>query len=58
MGVGIFTGVPKQLNGVNKLLQMMDWQAKEGEVNEGMLGEYIRFGAIGPEHVINTHTPA
>ena len=37
---------------------MMDWQAKEGEVNEGMLGEYIRFGAIGPEHVINTHTPA
>ena len=25
MGVGIFTGVPKQLNGVSKLLQMMDW---------------------------------
>lgn len=25
MGTGIFTGTPKVLNGVNKLLQMMDW---------------------------------
>ena len=56
MGVGIFTGVPKQLNGVAKLLQMMDWQAEEGENNEGMMGEYLRFGAVGKEHVVNTHT--
>ena len=34
MGVGIFTGVPKQLNGVARLLQMMDWQSEEGEENE------------------------
>ena len=54
MGVGIFTGVPKQLNGVSRLVQMMDWQSGEGEENEGMVGEYVRFGAVGPEHVINT----
>jgi len=53
MGVGIFTGLPKQLSGVSKLLQMMDWQAEEGEPNEGMLGDYIRFGAVGPEHVVD-----
>jgi len=56
MGVGIFTGVPKQLNGVAKLLQMMDWQAEEGEENEGMIGNYLNFGAIGKEHVVNAHT--
>ena len=54
MGVGIFTGVPKQLSGVMKLLQMMDWQADVGECNEGMIGDYVRFGAIGPDHVVNT----
>ena len=37
MGVGIFTGVPKQLNGVHTLLQRMDWESGEGEPNEGML---------------------
>jgi len=35
MGQGIFTGVPKQLSGVHKLLQMMDWESEEGEPNEG-----------------------
>jgi len=55
MGVGIFTGVPKQLNGVAKLLQMMDWQSKEGEINEGMVGDYLNFGAIGKEHVVDEH---
>lgn len=55
MGVGIFTGTPKQLNGVATLLQRMDWQANEGEENEGILGEYVRFGAIGKDHVVNTH---
>jgi adenylate kinase len=58
MGVGIFTGVPKQLNGVATLLQRMDWESEEGEQNEGMVGDYIRFGAIGKEHVVNSHTDA
>jgi adenylate kinase len=56
MGVGIFTGVPKQLNGVSKLLQMMDWQSEEGEENEGMVGEFLNFGLVGKEHVVNAHT--
>ncbi|KAL3934119.1 MAG: hypothetical protein SGBAC_010091 [Bacillariaceae sp.] len=56
MGVGIFTAVPKQLNGVNKVLQMMDWQAEEGEENEGMIGNYLNFGAVGKEHVVNAYT--
>ena len=55
MGVGIFTGVPKQLNGVSRLLQMMDWQTGEGEENEGMVGNYLNFGAIGASHVVNAH---
>ena len=54
MGVGIFTGIPKQLSGVMKLLQMMDWQSDVGECNEGIIGDYVRFGAIGPDHVMNT----
>ena len=53
MGVGIFVGVPKQLNGVSKLLQLMDWQSGPGEINEGMVGSYVNFGAIGAEHVPN-----
>ena len=55
MGVGIFTGTPKQLNGVATLLQRMDWQSEKGEENEGMIGNYINFGAIGKEHVVNAH---
>lgn len=55
MGVGIFTGVPKQLGGVSKLLQMMDWQSEEGEENEGMVGNYLNFGNIGAENVVNAH---
>lgn len=55
MGVGIFTGVPKQLGGVSKLLQMMDWQSGEGEENEGMVGDYLNFGNIGAEHVVDAH---
>lgn len=53
MGVGIFTGVPKQLSGVSTLLQRMDWQSGEGEENEGMVGNFVNFGAIGKEHVVN-----
>ena len=55
MGVGIFTGVPKQLGGVSKLLQMMDWQSGEGEENEGMVGDYLNFGNVGADHVVNEH---
>jgi adenylate kinase len=55
---GIFTGVPKQLSGVAKLLQMMDWESEEGEENAGMVGEYINFGSIGKENVVDAHTNA
>lgn len=54
MGVGIFTGVPKQLNGVHTLLQRMDWESESGEENEGMVGDYINFGFVGKEYVVNT----
>jgi adenylate kinase len=53
MGVGIFTGLPKQLGGVAKLLELMDWQSESGEVNEGMVGTYVNFGNVGPDHVQN-----
>jgi len=53
MGVGIFTGLPKQLSGVSALLSRMDWQSNEGEENEGMIGNFVNFGAIGAEHVVN-----
>lgn len=53
MGVGIFTGVPKQLNGVHTLLQRMDWQSQVGEENEGMVGDYVNFGFVGKDHVVN-----
>ena len=53
MGVGIFTGLPKQLNGVAKLLQMMDWQSDPGELYEGILEHHVRFGAVGADHVLN-----
>jgi adenylate kinase len=56
MGVGIFTGLPKQLGGVAKLLQLMDWQSNDGEENEGMVGTYLNFGAVGADHVVNKHT--
>jgi adenylate kinase len=58
MGVGIFTGLPKQLSGVATILQRMDWQSEEGEVNEGMVGDYVNFGAIGKNHVVNAHVDA
>jgi hypothetical protein len=30
---------------------MMDWQSEEGESNAGMVGNFVNFGAVGPEHV-------
>lgn len=61
MGVGIFTGMPKQLSGVSRLVQLMDWQSDPGENNQGMVGDYVNFGGVGAEHVVNerrnaTHT--
>lgn len=53
MGTGIFTGIPKQLNGVHTLLSRMDWQSEAGEENEGMVGDYVNFGHVGRDHVIN-----
>ena len=53
MGVGIFTGVPKQLNGVHTILQRMDWESGENEQNEGMVGDYINFGHVGKDHVVD-----
>jgi len=38
MGQGAFTGVPRVLSGVIKVLTMMDWQANSDEEYEGMLG--------------------
>jgi len=43
LGVGIFTDIPKQLNGVSILLQSMDWGSKE---NEEMVGDYVNFGGV------------
>ena len=53
MGVGIFTAIPKQLNGVHTLLQRMDWESEAEEQNEGMVGKYVNFGFVGKEHVVN-----
>lgn len=55
MGAGIQTGVPKQLSGVFQLLQMMDWQSSEGEENEGMVGDFLNFGNVGAQHVVDAH---
>jgi len=53
MSVGIFTGTPKQLSGVATLLQRMDWQSGVGEENEGMIGNFVNFGAVGKNYVVN-----
>jgi len=50
LGVGIFTDIPKQLNRVSILLQSMDWGSKE---NEEMVREYVNFGGVEYEHVVN-----
>uniref|UniRef100_A0A7S1BB49 DUF1995 domain-containing protein n=2 Tax=Corethron hystrix TaxID=216773 RepID=A0A7S1BB49_9STRA len=58
MGVGIFTGTPKSLSGVSTLLNRMDWQSEEGERNAGMVGDYVNFGNVGSEHVMDTQIDA
>jgi len=57
MGRGIFVGLPLSLNGVRKILEMMDWQADKGQPLEGMIADdgkperFVRFGAIGEDQV-------
>jgi len=31
----------------------MDWQSGPGEENEGMVGDFVNFGFVGKEHVVN-----
>ena len=48
MGEGIFAGMPLSLNGVRKLLEVMDW-GEDGDVLRA--DGYIRFGAISADDV-------
>ena len=48
MGEGIFSGLPLSLNGVRKLLEMMDWGSQGAELQQK---KFIRFGAVGSEWV-------
>eukprot|EP00897_Mesotaenium_endlicherianum_P000455 jgi/Mesen1/1040/ME000122S00040 len=45
MGEGIFTGMPLQLSGVRRILEMMDWG------DHGAAGKYINLGAVGAKEV-------
>mmetsp|Transcript_22625 Transcript_22625/g.67879 ORF Transcript_22625/g.67879 Transcript_22625/m.67879 type:complete len:473 (-) Transcript_22625:45-1463(-) len=47
MGEGIFAGMPLSLNGVRKLLELMDWGGQEVGGEDDM----IRFGAINAQSV-------
>ena len=51
MGRGDRGGLPLSLNGVRRILEMMDWQSQPGQASEGIVPNYIRFGAIGAEEV-------
>ena len=51
MGRGDRGGLPLSLNGVRRILEMMDWQSQTGQACEGIVPNYIRFGAIGAEEV-------
>lgn len=37
---------------------MMDWESEEGEDNAGMVGDYINFGSIGKDSVVDSRTKA
>ena len=49
MGEGAFTGVPRVLSGVRKVMSMMDWQANAGEDYEGILTGQLSAAAEGEE---------
>jgi hypothetical protein len=60
MGEGGFAGVPRVLSGVRKVMSIMDWQANEGELYEGVVNYseeedapegLIRFGAVGADEL-------
>eukprot|EP00238_Polyblepharides_amylifera_P002224 CAMPEP_0196590422 /NCGR_PEP_ID=MMETSP1081-20130531/66599_1 /TAXON_ID=36882 /ORGANISM="Pyramimonas amylifera, Strain CCMP720" /LENGTH=306 /DNA_ID=CAMNT_0041913531 /DNA_START=213 /DNA_END=1133 /DNA_ORIENTATION=+ len=44
MGEGIFKGLPITLNGIRRIMEMMDW-------GEDMLDNFIFLGAVGEEEV-------
>ena len=44
MGSGVFQGLPLQLSGVRRLLDMMDWVDAAG--GENLLGEWVKTGAL------------
>mmetsp|Transcript_32918 Transcript_32918/g.75810 ORF Transcript_32918/g.75810 Transcript_32918/m.75810 type:complete len:348 (+) Transcript_32918:285-1328(+) len=52
LGEGPRTGIPKQLSGAMTLMQRMDWQSGKGEMFEGILEDYVRFGTIGEYEVM------
>jgi len=43
-GQGVFQGLPLSLNGVRRIMELMDW-------GEGMLGDRIVLGAVGADEV-------
>ncbi|KAF0900926.1 hypothetical protein E2562_037020 [Oryza meyeriana var. granulata] len=45
MGQGAFAGIPLQLAGTRKILEIMDWG------DYGAKGTFINFGAVGASHV-------
>ena len=48
MGEGIFAGLPLSLNGVRKLLELMDW----GPQGDALKRDgFLRFGGVGAEDV-------
>lgn len=51
MGEGFLKGLPISLNGCRFILENMDWQSKEGEEKEGVVGTKIFFGEVGEHEV-------
>ena len=51
MGRGDRGGLPLSLNGVRRILEMMDWGSDRGQEYEGIVPNYVRFGSIGGDEV-------
>lgn len=47
LGQGIFAGLPLMLNGMRRVLESMDWQARPGEMYEGLLAQDIKNPRTG-----------
>ncbi|EKX43070.1 hypothetical protein GUITHDRAFT_110795 [Guillardia theta CCMP2712] len=50
LGEGIFTGMPLMLNGMRRVMESMDWQARPGEMYEGLLINV--FIIIAPQSMV------